>query len=123
MRVFLGALLAFVIVTTLVYVAVVAGAFGYMHANNVFDRDGGLSMAIMFAIGPACALLGGVLAAIVTAVRMSRRQRARAANLLPPLKPKPLWAMIAGALLAGAAAYLAARFVLWAGSPMRFGSY
>jgi hypothetical protein len=123
MRVVLAALLAFAAGAVLVYGLVVAGAFAYMHANSIFDRDDGMSMAIMFAIGPAAAMVGGVLAAIVTAVRMSRRQRAQAAGQLPPAKPWPLWTVIAGALLAGATAYLAAGFVLWAGGPMRFGSY
>jgi hypothetical protein len=123
MRVVLAALLAFAIGAGLVYVLVVAGTLGYVHANSIFDRDGGMSMGIIFLIGPACALAGGVLSAIVTAVRMGQRQRARAASQMPPQKPWPLWAMVAGALLAGAAAYVATRLILWAGGPMRFSSY
>ena len=57
MRVVLGAILAFVIGAVATYVAVVAGGFWYMRTNHIFDRDGGLSMAIMFALGPLGALL------------------------------------------------------------------
>jgi len=53
-----------------------AAILGYIIATNffgVFDRDGGGAMGAVFILGPALALLGGIAAAITTAV-ITRKQ-------------------------------------------------
>jgi hypothetical protein len=123
MRVVRGAILAFFVGAIVVYVAVVTGAFGYMHAARVFDRDGGMSMAIMFALGPLSALLGGTLAAIIAGVRLGRRERARAVGLLPPARPWSLPVQLTLAVLAGVLTYAGVWVVLWVLGPIGFDSY
>ena len=73
--------------------------FGYMTANETFDRDGGMSMAIMFAIGPLCAIIGGIAAAIAIPVWLKRRDatapkpacRRRIAGRLTSAPRSPPW--------------------------------
>src|SRR5689334_11934963 len=104
MRVALGSMLAFILGAIVVYIAVVASAFLYMETNHVFDRDGGMSMAVMFAIGPLAGFAGGVIAALATGVWLFRRQK-RTADAGPPSKPWPLPVLIALAVLAGVGIY------------------
>ena len=77
MRVVLGAILAFVVTFILVYAIIVTGAFGYMLANQIHDRDGGISMGIIFGLAPLCALFGGMMAAIHRYARKTRPPPAR----------------------------------------------
>jgi hypothetical protein len=123
MRVVVAGFVAFIIGFVLVYATVVAGALWYMHANNIFDRDGGISMGIVFLLGPLAGLIGGSLFAVVAAVRSSRRQRAIAADELPPPRPWPLPVVVVVALLAGVFAYVVIWAVLGIRGPLRFGSY
>jgi hypothetical protein len=123
MRVVLGAILAFVGGFVAVYVLVVAGSFFYISANNIFDRDGGIAMAIMFAFGPLCGLLAGTIATVIVTVILSRRQQARAAGQLPPPRPLSPAVRLGVALIAGVAAYYAAWGVLWIVGPLSFRTY
>jgi len=123
MPVVLAAILAFILGAVATYVAVVAGGFWYMQANHIFDRDGGMSMAIMFALGPLAGLVGGTLAAIVTAVRGGRRARARARGELPPKQPWPLPVRMIGAVVVGLLAYFAAWGIMWLVGPLSFKTY
>ena len=52
MRTFLRVAAAFVLGAVLTCAIVVAILFWYAHVNGVIDRDGGMSMAIVFVIGP-----------------------------------------------------------------------
>ncbi len=119
----LAAILGFIIGFVAVYLVTVTGAFWYMRAYNVHDRDGGMSMAIMFAIGPLAGLAGGILSAVIAAVWFGRRKRGRAASELPPPKPWPLPALILGSLAAGAVVYFGLWTVLQISGPLRFDSY
>jgi hypothetical protein len=123
MRVVLAAIPAFVLGFAVVYIAVVAGSFWFMSANKIFDRDGGISMAIAFAIGPLCGLIGGTIASAITAIHLGRRERARAAGLIPPVTPWPLPLRLVVAVVAGVAVFYAAWGVLWLLGPMLFRSY
>jgi hypothetical protein len=52
--------------------------FGYIVATNyfgLFDRDGGGAMGAIFILGPVLALVCGVIAAIVVALRTKRTGR------------------------------------------------
>ena len=70
--------LAFVLGAILGYVAVVAGAFTYVEYAGIFDNDGGLSMGIVFVIGPLTALVIGFFAALGTSLALRARPDAGA---------------------------------------------
>ena len=121
MRTVLAAVLAFVLGAIASYVVAVAGFFLYMHASNVFDRDGGMSMGIVFMIGPLCGAVGGVAAAVATALWLRRREHERPKD--GPRKPWPRTVQLTGALIAGIAVYLMGLAVVWLRSPLIFDSY
>ena len=107
MRPVAGAILAFIIGVIATYILVIAG--GQWLMQGVSDPGGGRTMQIMFMIGPLCALAGGVVAAIVAARALVRRQHAEAAGE-PAAKPRSLLkTLLIVALIAVALIYLAAR--------------
>ncbi len=57
------------------YVAVVAGLLWHMELNRIPDRDGGMTMGIIFIIGPIAALHGGLIAALAVPIWLRRRNR------------------------------------------------
>jgi hypothetical protein len=57
------------------YVLVVAGLLWHMQLNGIVDRDGGMTMGILFVIGPIAALHGGVIAALVLPIWLRRSNR------------------------------------------------
>jgi hypothetical protein len=111
MRTFLRVALSFLAGLIVTYVAVVAGALWYMDANRVFDREGAMSMAIMFAIGPLGGLIGGIICAIAVPIWLQRRDLRRGTiNTTPrPPQPQPQAQRVGLAIvLAGIPAYLLA---------------
>ena len=115
MRTFLRVVASFFASLIAIYVVTVAIGLGYMAAFDVFDRDGGLSMAVMFGIGPLAAMAGAIAAAIIIPIRLNRRDAARVEGRLPPRQhrwPPNVRAAVA-AVGWGAAAYLAMRTVFW----------
>lgn len=122
MRTVVRVVLAFLFGFVATYVIAVTAAFTLAHVNNVFDRDGGMSMGIVFLIGPAAGLIGGILAAIFIPMRLARRDLSRAERALPPPSPGGARTAIA-AIVCGIAGYLAGRFVLWMMAGMSFDSY
>src|SRR5262245_53473811 len=106
------------------YLVVVAGMFLYAHLNHIVDRDGGMSMGIVFVIGPFSGILGGIICAIVFPLLLGRRDRARAAGQLPPATrwPRALRMMIA-AIVAALAVYWIAWALLWIRGPLVFDTY
>jgi hypothetical protein len=124
MRIFGFVLLGFVLGFIGVYAATVAGLFAYAELNDVVDRDGGMSMGIIFVIGPLVGLAGGAVAAVATAFLMRRRARLAAEGVRPPPRRRPLGARAAlSGLALGLGIYLAVRAVYWLLSPMTFESY
>jgi hypothetical protein len=118
MRVFL-AFLAGLVVS---YLAIVAGAFWYMHAAGIFDRDGGMSMGIVFATGPLGALIGGTIAAVTVYMRRPAPRPTPATT--PDASPQARAIRIGLiATLAGAAGYLAGGLGLWSQSGASYESY
>ena len=122
MRVVLGSILAFIIGLIVVYVIVVVGGLWYVHAYNVRDRDGGMSMAIMFAIGPLAAFIGGTVAAVIAGVWLSRRERVRI-EAGAPVKPWPLPVLLILALLAGGVVYALAWGLIGVAGPRSYETY
>jgi hypothetical protein len=115
MRTFLRVVVSFVAGLIAIYVVAVAIGLGYMTAFDVFDRDGGLSMAVMFGIGPLAAIVGGIAAAIIVPVWLGRRDLARAESRTP--QPQKRWPPNVRAAVAavcwGVATYLAMRLLFW----------
>ena len=124
MRAFGRVVLAFLAGTIVTYIVVVAGFFWYIEANQVFDRDGGMSMGIVFLIGPAAGILGGTICAIAFPIWLNRRDLRHASGKLPPRTPWPqAWRVGLAIVLAGVPAYLLGRFILWLYAGTSFDSY
>jgi hypothetical protein len=124
MRTFLRVALSFLAGLIVTYVAVVAGALIYMDVYRVFDRDGGMSMAIMFAIGPLAGLVGGTLCAIVVPIWLSRRDLRRGPSAAPPRPPRSQNQRVGLAImLAGVPVYVLAWAVLRLFAGTSFESY
>lgn len=124
MRYLAFGLLAFLLGLVVGWVAAAAVGLGYMEFADVFDRDGGISMGIVFGIGPLVGIACGALAAIVTIVRMCRRRTATAdtAPLTAPLasrRQRIAIGIVAGALFG----YFGARGLMWLNGPLAFQSY
>ncbi|MBL8582439.1 MAG: hypothetical protein JNL61_09455 [Rhizobiaceae bacterium] len=54
-------------------VAAIAAGLLYIEWAGVFDRDGGLSMGIIFTIGPLAGLIAGLASAALAARRLMRK--------------------------------------------------
>jgi hypothetical protein len=120
MRTVVRVVLAFLFGFVATYVIAVTAAFTYAHVNSVFDRDGGMSMGIVFLIGPAAGLIGGILAAIFIPIRLARRDEVRGDSA--PARRGGARTAIA-AIVCGIAGYLIGRFVHWMMAGMAFDSY
>ncbi len=57
------------------YLAVTAGLLWHMQASGITDRDGGMTMGIIFIIGPIAAVHGGIIAALLLPFWLRRRHR------------------------------------------------
>ncbi len=64
-------LLWFFLGLILTYAATIAIGIAYMEVANVSQREGAAAMGLVFIIGPLCALIGGVVGAIIAIVRLS----------------------------------------------------
>jgi hypothetical protein len=82
-----GAILAFIIASIVTYIVVVAGGHSLM--QGVSDPGGNRAIQFMFQIGPLCAIVGGIVAAIVTGRRLARGGRPATAGEPPATKPQP----------------------------------
>lgn len=116
-------LLAFLVGAVASYLAIVAGSFWYMDAAGIFDRDGGMAMGIIFAIGPLGAILGGTVAAAIAYAR--GRRKPPAPEIAPGAASPQTRATRIGlaAVLAGAAGYLIGRLGLWLQTGTLYESY
>jgi hypothetical protein len=124
MKTSLRVIAAFVLGLVLTYAIVVAGLFAHAGIDNFVDRDGGMSMGIVFMVGPLAGIVGGVVCAIAVPVWLGRRDLSRAQGLRPPAKRWPLPARIAAAAIGyGLPVYLLGRLALWIVSPLSFRSY
>jgi hypothetical protein len=114
--------LAFLAGALVSYVAVVAGAFLYMDLAGVFDRDGGIAMAVMFAFGPIGALVGGTAGAIGAALyRRAHPRMVRSETGATPSSRQNR--IILAATIAGIAGYLLGSLGLWLQSGTSYASY
>lgn len=74
MRVALLAIVAFIGGFVAAYLLAVIAALTFVEVAGIFDREGALSMGIVFTIGPLAGLLGGIAAAAYAVARSRRRQ-------------------------------------------------
>jgi hypothetical protein len=123
MRTVVRVVLAFLFGFIATYVVAVTAAFTYAHLNNVFDRDGGMSMGIIFLLGPALGLLGGILAGTFFPIWLGKRDAARVGGTPPPRQGAPGAHVAVVAIICGIVGYLVGRFVLWMMQGMSFESY
>jgi hypothetical protein len=91
-----------------------AAGFRYIDAVNGFDRDGGLSMGIMFVIGP---FFGGITALVAVAMVVFKELQRRTPGHVE--KPLPFPLKIVGLLLTLGCVYLMAWFVLEFSGPFQ----
>ena len=108
MRTFLRVALSFLGGTVATYVAAVAVMLWYVSANRISDREGAISMAIMFAIGPLCAIVGGIVAAIAIPAWLKHRDLRRPPAPTAPAKKRwpPAWRAAMAATAAAIVAYV-----------------
>jgi hypothetical protein len=112
MNIFLRSIVAFVIGAIATYIVIIGVFMAYVEIFKVVDRDGGMSMAAFLVLGPFCALVVGVVAAIVTAMR-TRRSTALAEPAAPIANgSSPLRLVITG-LLAVTTIYAGITLVQW----------
>jgi hypothetical protein len=74
LAVFFAGLGGFLLGAVLGYCAVLFGWLGYAEMFDVFDRDGGKIMGIMFGFAPMTALVTGIVGAIWLGRRAARRR-------------------------------------------------
>lgn len=72
MRIVLLAILAFLGGFIAGYLCAVIAGLLIVEYAGIFDREGALSMGIIFMIGPAAGLVAGLAAAIAAAIRLRR---------------------------------------------------
>ncbi|MGV1015234.1 MAG: hypothetical protein ACOYB4_09720, partial [Methyloceanibacter sp.] len=96
----------------------------YVSAAGIVDRDGGLSMGIVFIIGPLGALIGGAAAALTAAFYLRRQQKTpedgAARRRWPASRPGRI---VLAAAAAGLAGYMAASVFIWLQSGITYESY
>ncbi len=90
------------------YLAVVGGLLWHAQANQLADPGGGMTMGIVFVIGPIAAVHGGLIAALAIPGWLRRRNRRPSAAA----EPKP-WTPKTRAVVAAVSAGLAAFAVVW----------
>jgi hypothetical protein len=124
MRIFWRVIGGFFVGLIVTYLVVVLGMFAYASINDISDRDGGMSMGIIFGIGPAAAILGGLFCAITAPILLRRRDGARTSGELVHVRrwPLPLRITIA-ATVSAAVVYFVAWSMLWLRGPIAFDTY
>lgn len=113
-KIILHSIVAFIIGAIATYIVVVGAFMAYVEIFKVVDRDGGMSMGAFLVLGPFCALVGGVITAIVTAMR-TLRSNAPAASVAngSQARQSPRFYLIATGLLVVATAYAGVTLVQW----------
>ena len=107
-----GAILAFVIASIVTYIVVVAA--GHTLMQGVSDPGGNRAIQIMFQIGPFCAIVGGIVAAVITGRRL-------AGGDLPATSGEPLATKSQPPALRGAIVVLVAIGLAYALARILFG--
>jgi hypothetical protein len=124
MRTFGFVSLAFVVGLVAGFGIFVLAGFAWLQAADVFDRDGGLAMAIFFTLGPLGGFLVACIAATGTALVLARKRRAIAAGTRAPARR---WPLAVRAVVAAVASALAVYAVVWCAfwmlTPMSFSTY
>ncbi len=72
MKAFGKALLWFFLALITVWFLIAAGGLAYMEIAGVVDRNGGISMGLIFMAGPLGGVLAGLAAAAVSLARSAR---------------------------------------------------
>ena len=123
-RTFVVVILGFLGFTVVTYLVVVVGVSLLWDIMGVHDQDGGGAMALGLVIGPAVALVGGIIGAVVTYLWYGKRKRTQ-----PPPGPAETrrdtkrFAVLAGALVGGIVGHYVAQFGFWLASPIQFDNY
>jgi hypothetical protein len=125
MRTFLRVALSFLGGTVATYVAAVAVMLWYVSANRISDREGAMSMAIIFAIGPLAGLIGGTVIAFAVPAWLRRRDLRRPPLPKPPKRRwPPAWQAALAAIASGVVTYfIASGFITLLFGGMSFQTY
>ena len=120
-RNFLITVLGFIAGAVVTYLVVVVGTMLIWDWQGVHDQDGGGAMALGLVIGPAVAIVGGIVSAIF-ALRFALKR----AKVQPPNEKRrdiKRLLIAGGAILSGYASYQLVLFGLWIASPISLDSY
>ncbi len=120
-RNFLITLLGFIAGAVVTYLVVVVGTLLVWDWQGVHDQDGGGAMALGLVIGPAVAIVGGIVSAIF-ALRFALR-RAKSPVAGDNKRDIGRFLIVGGAVLGGLGGYNLAQFGFWLASPIQFDSY
>lgn len=106
------------------FAAFVLAGFVWLDAADVFDRDGGLAMAVFFTLGPIGAVLTAFVTTTITVLILRRKERAIAAGTRPPALRWPLGVRaVIAAVVWAVAVYAVIWCVFWLIGPMSFATY
>lgn len=124
MRTFGFVTLAFVVAFVAGFAATVFGGFLYMDYAEIFDRDGGLAMAVFFTLGPLGGIVVGAIAAVAVGLRLRHGRKQVAAGARPPSRRWPIGRRaIFTAIVWAVAVYAAVQFAYWLWLPASFETY
>lgn len=73
-RTFIIAVLAFAVGAIITYLTIVVGVIAVWDFMNVHDQDGGGAMALGLVIGPICAVIGGLICAVLVPLWVAKRR-------------------------------------------------
>lgn len=123
-RVLVISVLGFIAAAVVTYLAVVVGTLVAWDLLGVHDQDGGGAMAVGLVIGPACAVIGGVIGAVTAGMWAAGRRRNAPPETVEIKKRDLNRIYIVGGMVAGAVAgHYVAQAGFWIASPISFDSY
>ena len=122
-RTFIYAVLAFVAGMVATYLVVVVGTSVVWDLFNVHDQDGGGQMALGLVIGPFCALIGGIVSAVIFVIwNGGRKNRQPPATNQQKARDTRRFFVLGGAIVGGFIGRFAVRTGFWLVNPISYDS-
>ena len=122
-RTFIIAVLAFIVGSIISYLAVVIGVTSVWDFMGVHDQDGGGAMTLGLVVAPACAVIGGVVFAVLVSMWMAKR-RGHTGPQTAEKKRQDIrrFSVVGGALVGGYIGHQVSEYIFWYVSPISLDS-